>query len=342
MAVRAGKPRVDIRDVAKHAGVSVGTASNVLNEKEFVSVELAQRVRDSMKALGFIPNDNARKLKGQFSRALGMLVLSSYSSFFNSLAEAAETEADRHGYELFLAGSAQRSEREKKYLETFERQRMAGVLLVPIAGVPSAARALQSRGTPVVLLGVTGPTDFCSVAVDEELGGYLAVRHLIEQGRTRILCAGGPGHQVVKRRHGAVRAASESPGVSLMFLETPDLTVAEGERVAHELMAMRAEHRPDGVFAFNDLLAIGIINRLSVEATISIPKDMSIVGYDDIEFASMTAIPLTTVRQPVGAIASAAVTQVLTEASEGVAHSHRQELFSPTLIVRRSSVVRAS
>lgn len=328
--------RVHIRDVAKHAGVSLGTVSNVLNEKDFVADHLVDRVRRSMVALGYVPNDNARRLKSQVSETLAMLVLSSYNSFFHALADAAEEEADALGFDLILANSAQRSEREDKYLRMFERQRVAGVILAPINGVTATAEVVRERGTPVVLLGETSASNFDTVRVDTEVGGYLAVQHLVSQGRRRLLGVGGPEFQVRERLAGARRAASEDPRVELRHLPTADLTLAEGERVASFLLDLPSHSRPDGIFAFNDLVAIGLLNRLSVGG-VDIPNEISIVGHDDIEFATMTATPLTTIRQPVQEIARAAV-GLAVERAAGEGSSVERRVFVPELIVRHTSL----
>lgn len=316
--------------------MSLGTVSNVLNDKDFVADDIADRVRRSMKALGYVPNDNARRLKSQVSRTLAMLVLSSYNSFFHALADAAEEEADAHGFDLILAGSAQRPERESKYLRMFERQRVAGIILAPIDAVPAAARSIHERGTPIILLGEDDSCQLDSVGSDTEFGGYLAVRHLVEQGRRRLLCVGGPEFQVRRRLAGARRAAAEDDGIELGYVTTQDLTLAEGERAASFVLGLPPESRPDGIFALNDLIAIGLLNLLNA-AGVHVPVELSIVGHDDIEFAAMTATPLTTVRQPVEDIARSAVRHAIARAAgRPLARAH--EVFSPELIVRHTSL----
>lgn len=336
MANRIEQGRVDIRDVARHAGVSIGTVSNVLNGRNSVAAELAEKVRASVAVLGYVPNGNARNLKAQ-SKTLGLVVLSTYNSFFNALADEAELEADRHGHDLILAASAQSPQRELKYLEMFERQRVGGILLAAVNGVTPPVAALHSRGTPVVLLGEASAEGFCSVSVDVEMGGYLAARHLIEQGRRRLLCVGGPARQVQARLDGAGRAVAEAGGVTLEHLTTSDLTLREGEMAANRIIDMAADSRPDGIFALNDLVAIGIVNHLTRAGGIAVPADISVVGHDDIDFAAMAVVPITTVRQPIKELATTAVTLVLDEAARGVDHSHQHFQFAPELIIRESS-----
>lgn len=333
------KKRIHIRDVAQHAGVSVGTVSNVLNSRGTVAHHLVEQVRRSIEELNYVPNDNARRLKSRSTDAIGLLVLSSFNSFFSSLAEAAEDEADAHGLSLLLAASAQKPEREVKYLEVFERQRVGAVLLAPIDGVSAPARAMRERGTSIILLGETPVEhDFCSVSADTELGGYLAGLHLLAQGRRRLLCVGGPRHQVRDRVAGAQRAVAGRANIEIGYLATADLTVAEGERAAQSILERPADERPDGIFALNDLVAIGMLNRLQQTSDLHVPRDISLIGHDDVEFAAMAPVPLTTIRQPVRQIAEAAMELALAEIGDGIVHTHRERSFPPELVIRGTSL----
>ena len=330
------RTHVRIKDVAAHAGVSVGTVSNVLNGLGTVAPELVERVIRSSNALGFVPNEGARSLKSGGSKTVALLVLSTFNPFFNTLADFSEEEADEHGFSVILASSAQRTERESKYLGVFERQRVHGVLLAPISGATEEVRVMHQRGTPFVLLG-DSDRDFCSVSVAADVGGFLAVSHLIHQGRRRIAIVGGPYEQVRGRVDGARRAIATERGARQIYIETSDLTTNEGRFVGREIAAMAPEERPDAIFAANDLLAIGIIDSLLRSAHLSIPRDIAVVGHDDIDFAQFTAVPLSSVRQPVEQIARAAVRLLIAEADEGVDHAHVTRVLEPQLVIRESS-----
>ncbi|MEJ1154007.1 MULTISPECIES: LacI family DNA-binding transcriptional regulator [Microbacterium] len=331
--------RVHIRDVARIAGVSVGTVSNVLNGRTSVKPELVARVHTAMRDLDYVPNSHARQLSSGASRTLGLLVLSSYDSFFNTLAEVAEDAAEKAGFSVLLGGSSQRAERETRYLDLFESQRVGGIMLAPIDGVTPRMRSIQAGGTPIVLLGVSeAEPNFSVVQSDAERGGYLAVRHLIEQGRNRILVAGGPMHQVRGRVDGATRAVAESPGVRMDYLSTVTLTIDEGRRVGARILETPPERRPDGIFAANDLLAIGLMHEITRAGAIRIPDDLSLIGHDDIEFAATAQVPLTTVRQPVELMAQAAVDITVSEIAAGTAEEHARRVYSPELVVRHTSL----
>ncbi|GAA3638237.1 LacI family DNA-binding transcriptional regulator [Microbacterium awajiense] len=333
------RARVHIRDVARAAGVSVGTVSNVLNGRTSVKPELAARVRAAMRDLDYVPNSHARQLSSGASRTLGLLVLSNYDSFFNTLAEASEDAAEKAGYSVLLGASSQRAARETRYLDLFEEQRVGGIMLAPIDGVTPRMRAIRANGTPIVLLGVPDAgDDFSVVQSDAEHGGYIAVRHLLDQGRRDILVAGGPIHQVRGRVDGAARAVAESPGARMEYLSTITLTIDEGRRVGARVLSTPPDRRPDAIFAANDLLAIGLMHEITTAGGIRVPEELSLIGHDDIEFAATAQVPLTTVRQPVERMAEAAVELTVAEIAAGPEREQVRRVYSPELIVRHTSL----
>jgi LacI family transcriptional regulator len=179
----------------------------------------------------------------------------------------------------------------------------------------------------------------CSVAVDDVLGGRLAVDHLLELGHERIAFVGGPERigQVQDRRLGAGQAL-ESAGHSrddLVVVTTDALTVSEGREAGARIAGMASNERPAGVFCANDLLALGLLQHC-VSLGIRVPEDMAIVGYDDIIFAAAAAVPLTSVRQPRRQLGRTAAELLLDEASNPD-HTHQQVLFTPELVVRAST-----
>ncbi|CAN5488467.1 LacI family DNA-binding transcriptional regulator [soil metagenome] len=326
--------RIDMRDIAKHAGVSVGTVSNVLNGVPSVAPQYVERVRKSIDELGFVRNESARLLRSGSSQSIGLLVLSTYNPFFNSLAEAAENAVERRGMSLVLASSAQSTDREDRYLELFEQQRVNGILLAPVHGISPRVQALRDRGTPVVALAPPGDSrGIHTVEVDAEKGAFLAVSHLIETGRSRIIVVGGPDDQVSDRMRGAQRAV-QAGGATLVHVPTNDLSIAEGEAVAEKIRDMVADH--DGLFAFNDLVALGLTNSLVRKYGIRIPEDIAVIGHDDIEFSRLSTVELSSVRQPVAEMAERAVQLLL----EGDPDHPTHDMFQPELIVRQSTAVR--
>lgn len=332
------RANVGIRDVARAAGVSVGTVSNVLNYPDRVSQKTVTKVRATMSEIGFVRNDLARQLRMGRSNAIGLVVGNVANPFFADLAHELEAAAEEAGYTVVIGSSDQNPDRELRYIDLFDEQRVRGLLIVPQHGLTERLARLRATGTPAVLFDSNVESDqVCSVGLDGVAGGYIAVKHLIETGRRRLVVAGGPLSQISDRVSGASRAAREHPEVTLSIMETSDLTVDEGRKVAERILALRVEDRPDAVFAANDLLAIGLLQTLILDRGLSVPGDIAIVGYDDIDFAASTVVPLTTIRQPRETLARAAL-KLLEEESSGFAgHRHGRHLLQPELIIRASS-----
>jgi LacI family transcriptional regulator len=332
------RANVGIRDVARAAGVSVGTVSNVLNYPDQVSAKTLAKVQQTMQSLGFVRNDLARQLRMGRSTAIGFVVVNVANPFFADLAHELEAAAEEVGHTIVLGSSDQNAARERRYIDLFDEQRVRGLLIVPQQGLTPQLSRLRASGTPVVLFdGNIESDEVCSVGLDGSAGGYIAVRHLVETGRRRLVVAGGPLSQIGDRMSGAARAAQETPGVTLSIIETDDLTVEQGRLVAERILALREEDRPDAVFAANDLLAIGVIQTLILDRRLSVPRDIAIVGYDDIDFAASTVVPLSTIRQPRESLARAALELLEQEVAGDENHKHGRHLLQPELIVRASS-----
>ncbi|WEO77638.1 LacI family DNA-binding transcriptional regulator [Cryobacterium sp. SO2] len=331
---------ISVREVAAEAGVSVGTVSNVLNRPDKVSAGTVARVQAAIELLGFVRNDAARQLRAGRSRSIGLVVLDVGNPFFTDLARGAEDRAAQAGLTVLLGNSDETVERESAYLDLFEEQRVHGVLISPLGDSGEQLKRLRRRGTPTVLVDrQTEDRSFSSVAVDDVAGGYLAASHLIAVGRTRLAFVGGPHsiRQVTDRLEGARKAVAEHPGVSLESLDTASLSVLEGRRVGEGLLARPVDARPDAVFAANDLLALGVLQALSMFGDVRVPEEIALIGYDDIAFASAAVVPLSSIRQPSALIGSTAVDLLLREAEAGEAFVPEQIVFQPELVVRAST-----
>ena len=330
------KAKVQIRDVAREAGVSIGTVSNVLNRPDTVSPANVMKVRAAMEATGFVPNDVARQLKSGESSTIGMIVLNVANPFFASLAHACETEAERLGLTVVLGSSDHRASREERYIDLFEKQRVSGLLIAPISGVTDRITTMSARDQPVVIFDPhVDSQSFCSVVLDGESAGQLATRHLIDRGRDELAFVGGPSYQVQDRRDGFDREV-ERRGVRARVFDTADQTIEEGRRVGAEIARLSEDERPNGVFAANDALAIGIIQSLQEVPGMRIPEDISLVGYDDIDYAR--SFRLTTIRQPLEDLAHHALRLLREEIETGQSgHVHERLLLQPELVVRDSA-----
>lgn len=335
---------VGIKDVARAAGVSVGTVSNVINRPDTVASETRARVQSAIDRLGYVRSESARQLRAGRSRIMGLLVLDMGNPFFVDVARGAERAAREAGLGVMVCNSAQSAGEEAEYLSLFAEQRVRGVLLTPADATGRNIDAFRRHGIPFVLVDrVAEGTTECSVSVDDVAGGALAVRHLVDAGHRSIAYVSGPPgfNQVRDRRTGALNALAEAGlgPAALRELPTERLDVAAGRDAGARLLGLA--DRPTAVFCANDLLALGVLQAMYA-AGVVVPDDLAIVGYDDIEFAAAAAVPLTSVRQPAVTMGALAAELLLeeTEASQDTAkvHEHRRVVLQPELVVRRSSL----
>lgn len=329
---------VSIRDVAVRAGVSVGTVSNVLNRPDRVSDAVVERVHDAIRELGYVRNDAARQLRAGRSSSVGLVVLDARNPFFTDIARGAEDEAADHGVAVLLGDSDEKPEREGAYLDLFEEQRVRGVLVSPLGDIRERLERLRANGTPVVLVDRHADGVLSSVSVDDVAGGRTATAHLLERGRRRIAFVAGPLgiRQVSDRLAGAREAVAAAPGATLEVIEASATSVFEGRRVGEALVARSAAQRPDAVFTTNDLLAVGLLQALVMRGEVRVPEDVAIVGFDDIDFASATVVPLSSIRQPSRLIGQTAL-RILLEEADDPELAPRQVVFQPELVIRESS-----
>ncbi|WP_131683861.1 substrate-binding domain-containing protein [Pseudarthrobacter sp. YALA5] len=328
-----------IKDVANHASVAVGTVSNVLNYPDRVSQRTKERVLRAIDELGFVRNDAARQLRAGHSRTIGLIVLDVGNPFFTSVVRAAEDAAALQGSAVLLGDSGHNASRESNYIDLFQEQRVQGLLISPVGDVTERLNLLRDRGIPTVLVDRLADEDkYSSVSVDDDAGGYLAARHLLDTGRRRLAFVGGPTsiRQVADRLQGARRAVKEEPDATLEVLDSDGQTVLAGRSVGNVLVERGRGDLPDGIFCANDLLALGVMQSLTMTHTLKIPEDIALIGYDDIDFAVSAVVPLSSIRQPTEALGRTAI-ELLAEELESNSPRHRAVIFTPELVVRQST-----
>ena len=330
-----------VKDVAAAAGVSLGTVSNVLNRPDRVAAATREKVERAMADLGFVRNESARSLRAGRTRSLAYVMLDAGNPFFTDVAQGIEHAAEGADLSLFLCNSDSRAAREAAHLEHLEQQRVQGILITPVDPDSPALDAIARRGTPLVIVDrIRKGGEFCSVAVDDVLGGRLAVEHLVDRGHRRVAFVGGPLGigQIADRYEGArlAWAAAGLPEDDLTLLAAESLTVASGRSAGERLAGISSARRPTAAFCANDLVAFGLLQQATTTG-LRVPDQLAIVGYDDIEFAAAAAVPLTSVRQPRQELGRAAADLVLDEASNA-AHQHQQVVFTPELVARASTL----
>ncbi|AZZ53913.1 MULTISPECIES: LacI family DNA-binding transcriptional regulator [Rathayibacter] len=332
--------RVGIRDVAAAAGVSMGTVSHFLNHPARVSDTKAKRIQEAIEALGFVRNNAGRQLRLGQSSTIAYIAPDVSNPFFAMIAEGAERRAAELGLSLFLANSGGETSREDAYLELFEEHGVRGMLVASHGSIEDRLASVRSRGTPTVLVGRHAAAETQpSVSIDEVLGGRLAVEHLLALGRRRLAFVGGPLsiQQVGERLSGASRAVAAVPGATLEMIDVQHRVIAEGHEVGEAIADREPAARPDAIFAVNDLLAIGL-EQVLIGRGIRVPEDIALIGYDDIEYAEASIVPLSSIRAPQESFGASAVDllqEVVSAEGDGVVD--RRRVFAPELVERAST-----
>jgi len=338
---------VTIQDVAARAGVSAMTVSRVLNHPARVAPATRKRVEQAIRELGFVPNALARQLLRGRTHTLALLVSDIGNPFFTQIARGVEDVAQRNGYTVIFGNSDESVEKERLYLHALLGRRIDGLLIAPAGdGSRPMLDLLVQRGTPFVLLdrAIDGvPAD---VVIGDNIGGSRKLtEHLIGLGHRRIaLVNGDPKVPTARDRRRGYMETLRDHGIE----PQPELIIDgvyrrdSGTRAARQLLALPADRRPTAIFGANNFLAVGVIEALRA-AQVSIPGDIAVVCFDDIEMAAALDPFLTVMAQPARTFGTIGA-QFLLERLDplpGVAGPRdaaapRRVVLPPELIVRAS------
>jgi DNA-binding LacI/PurR family transcriptional regulator len=326
----------NLRDVARHAGVSLATASRVASGSDRVRPETRERVERAMRELLYVAAAPRTD-----SGVIGLLMPELSNPIFPALAQAMETRATALGFVTVLCTTAASPEAEAEYVHMLLERRVDGMIFISCemtdlrADHSHYARLLAEGARLVFVNGGVERLDVPAVGVDERAAGHLGTTHLLELGHTRIGFVAGPSHFVPTRQKGAGREAAlteagiEPDGLVAMA----EFSVEGGRQALRELLAH--ENRPTGVICSSDLMAIGVLKEASV-AGLRVPEDLSVVGFDGIDATAWTQPALTTIEQPVPDIAETAV-NALKSLIEEPDRPLPNFLFRPQLRLRAST-----
>lgn len=319
-------------DVAAAAGVSRALVSLVMRDSPKVSQERRQRVVAAADSLGYRPNKMAASLASDRTGTIGVLLNDLHNPFFADIAGGIEDLASELGYQLLLGTGRRRVQRERSVIGALQDYRVDGLIAVS-PRVPTADLVDAAHRTPTVVIGrsVRSPS-IDTVAIDERLGVLAAVNHLAGLGHREIVhVTGGAGAGAALRSQCFRRAIAER-GLGPAQLLEGDFTEESGIAAAEVLLA--SGRIPTAVFAANDLTAAGLIETFA-RVGLQVPRDISVVGYDNIYIAGMRQIALTTVDQPRVAMGRLSL-ELLMERLEGRT-DRVTRLLAPRLVVRSTT-----
>jgi LacI family transcriptional regulator len=327
-----------IKDVARQAEVSVTTVSHVVNGTRFVSDEARQRVQQAIDALRYVPSALARSLKNNRTHTIGTMIPNCSNPYFAEIVRGIEDACFAAGFTVVLCNSDDDPRKQGQYLRVLTEKQVDGLIVVSSGGDSELGEALREAEMALVLVDrEVENVNADLVEVNHERGGWLAVRHLIELGHRRIACISGPLalSPSAQRVQGCRRALAEAGlGAIDAMLREADFTSAGGHAAMRDLLAGSAP-RPTAVFACNDLSAIGAM-AAAAQAGLSVPKDLSVVGFDDIALAAYASPPLTTVAQPKHRLGTLAATLLLERIAQRDLASRRR-ILQPALRLRQST-----
>lgn len=292
-----------IHDVAQTAQVSPTTVSRYLNNRIELPPTTAARIDAAIAQLDYRPNLLAKRLSTGRTEAIGLVAPEIREPFFAELASAVEDEADRHGYTIFMSSTRSDRQREIASLNRLHDRHVDGLIMMTNTPDDGTLAGLIGRRRNVVVIdedipGVQVPRLF----VENETGGYLATRHLIEAGHRQIAFIGGPEglYSVHHRRTGYLRAMREAGlPVRKQWLAGGSFSSDFARKAT--LGFLKLSNPPTAIFGSSDYIAIGVLLALK-QAGLSVPRDMSVVGFDDMPLTELFNPPLTAIRQPIEAL----------------------------------------
>ena len=326
----------NIKAVAAKAGVSVGTVSNVLSGSARVSPEFEKRVLLAIRQLNYRPNHIARSLKRNSTRLLGMVISDIANPFFPYVVRGAEDAAMERDYVLVTLNSDDRVDRELQLFSVLGRHRVDGILLVPASDRElNHVRALSEDGTPIVMLDrVPEDCSWDSVSVDNAVGAQRCVDYLISLGHRDIGLVSGAPHLVVSAER--LRGYRNSLRIAKIpyragLVARGDFSFDTAYRVTRELLA---KERPSALFVSNHVMSMGSLKAIH-ELNLKIPKDVSFLVFDDMQFFESMSPPITALSQPMYEMGRKAA-ELLIRRIEGTAEHPTHVVMETELKVRGS------
>jgi LacI family transcriptional regulator len=326
-----------VADVAKEAGVSVSTAARVLSGSGYASEDTRRLVLEAAKALGYVPNQIARSLRTRQTRLIGLLIGDVENSFYSAIARHVESVAKGAGYHVVLCNSDDDPAIERDYLKLLEGMQVDALIVTPtLKNRRDLTRLLEEDIVIVQMDRKVEGLDADAIVVDNEAGAASAVNHLIEAGHSLIgILTGELTVPTARQRLAGYERALEEHGIEVR----PELIRSGSFHRAHAIEnatdLLTARPTPTAIFAANNFLAEGALVALG-EKGLQIPRDMSLVAFDDVEWMSMVDPPLTTVRQPTKDMARGAAELVLRRLQDGVTGPSTTMVFDTELVPRGS------
>jgi|YelNatPaOPRAMG01_1025707.scaffolds.fasta_scaffold55725_1 DNA-binding LacI/PurR family transcriptional regulator len=330
------KNRVNLKDVAKVAGVSVATVSRVLNNQTSIHDKTRTKVIQAINQLGYEPNRVAQRLRTESTQIFGLILSDVTNPFFTAVVQGIEKVTYDHNYSLLLCNSDEQPEREELYVRLLLAEKVAGVIVSPTNEDSTSYAPLIQNEIPVVAID-RRLRNFAvdTIVTDNFKGAYAAVSLLIQLGHQRIALISGPSSVTTgfERQEGYIAAMREHGlPISSDLIKESDFKQEGGYRAAIELLSLK--ERPTAFFVANNLMTLGALSAIH-QRGLSIPEDVALVGFDDMPWATALNPPLTAVYQPTQIMGRIAAEMLLARIADPKRPVQEIKL-EPTLIIRES------
>lgn len=329
-----------IRDVARRAGVSPKTVSRVINGERYVRASTAARVREAIQELGYHPSITARSLASNSTFLVGLVIPAIASTAFAMMIHGVEEVIRERGYGLLLRLTGGKRETEEELVRsTAAEKRVDGMLLFSNRRSIEFYEEIKGFNMPVVVIDrLLDDIEIPQVSVNNRKGTYLGTKHLIETGRARIAyLSPAINTWTTAERQSGYLAALREYGLDYRKSIVAGCNASREQGYQSAKQLMEQGELPDGIVAFNDLMAIGAMQAIK-EKGLTIPQDVAVVGFDDLEVASIVEPQLTTVRQPLYEIGKEGC-RLLFGLIESRPLVNRRIIYEPVLVVRGSSTI---
>ncbi len=330
-----------IKDVARHAGVAISTASAAINRSAPVSEDVIAKVEEAVKALGYVPHGGAQSLRSGNSRLIGLIVPNITNPHFAAVTRIIENVCLEAGYLSMVFSTGQDSERENQILRMLRQQRVAGLIIIPTRSDAEHGHRLRGEiHVPTVLLDMfVEDLAYDVVKLDNVEATRLATEHLIGLGHKRIAVLTGLADLATsKDRLEGFLQAHRNAGISV----DPGLLLKgdyeQGLAAKSVAEVMRSAHPPTALLSISNMMTLGALHALH-DLGLRAPADLSIVGIDDFDFAELLDPPLTVVRVPLASMAERSIEVLLDLIAGRRQPTGRWELFHPELVVRSSTAL---
>jgi len=329
--------KATIYDIAREAGVSIATVSQVINGKGKISEKRRAEIMEIMERLHYQPSAIAAALTGKQTYTLGLLVPDISNPYFAELARAVEDRSRQLGYSVVICSTDNKDERVERYLNLLQQKRVDGMMIGTGIDNAEILSPLLQQSIPVALIARHMPSlSVHTVTIDDILGGTLAAEHLLELGHTRVAVLSEPSKvSSSQERVRGFREALIKAGYTLEPTQIRESAADLSSAKKEALLLLREDDHPTGLFCCNDIQAIGAL-QAAKELGLRVPEDVSIIGFDNTILASVTSPPLTTVAQPIEELGHRAV-DLLIEELKDERKEPQKIVLKPELVIRDSA-----